>query len=77
MEAVFNRHGFVMILLSWVLPILPDVTACLSGFIRMPFWKLLLAWALGVYSYVTIAAYAAIGLPAFFWLSWMGFLWFG
>ena len=91
MEAVFNQHGFVMILLSWALPILPEVSACLSGFTRMPFWKFFLAWALGAYPYVTIAAYAgsvstladpkpaiyaAIGLSAFFWLSWMLFLWF-
>ncbi len=91
METIFNQHGFVMILLSWALPILPEVTACLSGFTRMPFWKFFLAWVLGAYPYVTIAAYAgsvstlndpkpaiyaAIGLSAFFWLSWMTFLWF-
>ena len=58
MEDVFNRHGFVMILLSWALPILPEATACLSGFTRMPFWRFLLAWVLGAYPYVTIAAYA-------------------
>lgn len=91
MESIFNRHGFVMILLSWALPILPEVSACLAGFTRMPLWKFLLAWALGAYPYVTIAAYAgsistlndpkpaiyaAIGLSAFFWLSWTIFLWF-
>ncbi len=89
MEDVFNRHGFVMILLSWALPILPEATACLSGFTRMSFWKFLSAWVLGAYPYVTIAAYAgymstfsdpkpaiyaAIGLSAFFWLTWAIFL---
>ena len=89
MEDVFHRHGFVMILISWALPILPEATACLSGFTRMPFWKFLSAWVLGAYPYVTIAAYAgsvstlsdpkpaiyaAIGLSAFFWLSWAIFL---
>ena len=89
MEDVFHRLGFVMILISWALPILPEATACLSGFTRMPFWKFLSAWALGAYPYVTIAAYAgsvstlsdpkpaiyaAIGLSAFFWLSWVIFL---
>ena len=89
MENVFHRHGFVMLLISWALPILPEATACLSGFTRMPFWKFLSAWALGAYPYVTIAAYAgsvstlsdpkpaiytAIGLSAFFWLSWVIFL---
>lgn len=88
-EDVFNRHGFVMIMLSWALPILPEATACLSGFTRMPFWKFLSAWVLGAYPYVTIAAYAgsvstlsdpkpaiyaAIGLSAFFWLMWAIFL---
>ena len=42
MESIFNRHGFVMILLSWALPILPEVSACLAGFTRMPLWKFLL-----------------------------------
>lgn len=89
MEDIFNRHGFVMILISWALPILPEATACLSGFTRMPFWKFLSAWVLGAYPYVTIAAYAgsvstlsdpkpaiyaAIGLSAFFWLMWAIFL---
>lgn len=89
MEDVFHRHGFVMILISWALPILPEATACLSGFTRMPFWKFLSAWALGAYPYAAIAAYAgsvstlsdpkpaiyaAIGLSAFFWLMWAIFL---
>ena len=89
MEDVFHRHGFVMILISWALPILPEATACLSGFTRMPFWKFLFAWALGAYPYATIAAYAgsvstlsdpkpaiyaAIALTAFFWLMWAIFL---
>lgn len=89
MEDVFHRHGFVMILISWALPILPEATACLSGFTRMPFWKFFSAWALGAYPYVTIAAYAgsvstlgdpqpaiyaAIALTVFFWLMWAVFL---
>ena len=89
MEDVFQRHGFVMLLISWALPILPEATACLSGFTRMPFWKFLSAWALGAYPYVSIAAYAgsvstlsdpkpaiyaAIALTAFFWLMWAIFL---
>lgn len=89
MEDIFNRHGFVMILLSWALPILPEASACLSGFTRMPFLKFLSAWVLGAYPYVAIAAYAgsistlsdpkpaiyaAICLSAFFWLTWAMFL---
>ena len=89
MEDVFQRHGFWMILISWAMPILPEATACLSGFTRMPFWKFMSAWALGAYPYVTIAAYAgsvstlshpqpaiyaAIALTVFFWLMWAAFL---
>ncbi|MFZ5595099.1 MAG: TVP38/TMEM64 family protein [Pseudomonadota bacterium] len=91
MEDTFNQHGFLMILMSRALPILPEATACLSGFTRMPVWKFCSAWALSSYPYVAIAAYAgsistlddpgpaiytAIALSAFFWLSWMIFLWF-
>lgn len=89
MEDVFRRHGFVMILISWALPILPEATACLSGFTRMPFWKFLSAWALSAYPYVSIAAYAgsvstisnpkpaiyaAIALTVFFCVLWVIFL---
>lgn len=89
MEDVFNRHGFLVILLAWALPILPEASACLSGFTRMPVRKFLLAWALGAFPYVTIAAYAgsistlndpkpaiyaALGLSAFFWVAWALFL---
>ena len=90
MEKIFHRHGFVMVSLSWALPILPEASACLAGFTRMPAWRFLSAWALGAYPYVTIAAfagsastlsdpkpaiYAAIGLTAFFWTAWSLFLW--
>lgn len=90
MEKIFNQHGFVMVLLSWALPILPEASACLAGFTRMPVSRFLSAWALGAYPYVTIAAfagaastlsdpkpaiYAAIGLTAFFWTAWSLFLW--
>ena len=89
MEDVFSQHGFVMILMSRALPILPEATACLSGFARMPIWKFLSAWILSPYPLVPSAAYAgsvstlndprpaiftAIGLSAFFWLMWAIFL---
>ncbi len=89
MEKTFQQHGFVMILISRALPILPETTACLSGLTRMPFSKFLLAWVISSYPYVSIAAYAgsisslddpkpaiftAIALTGFFWLSWIIFL---
>ena len=90
METTFNRHGFIMIALSWAAPILPEASACLSGLSRMPLWRFMFAWALGAYPYAIIAAYAgsissledpraaiyaAIGLTAFFWTAWTVFLW--
>jgi len=89
MESTFDKHGFVMILLSRALPILPEATACLSGFTRMNVWKFLLAWIISSLPYAAIAAYAgsvstidnpkpaiftAIGLSVFFWVSWVVFL---
>ncbi|NOY72664.1 MAG: VTT domain-containing protein [Gammaproteobacteria bacterium] len=81
----FQKHGVVMILLSRAMPILPEVTACLSGMTRMPFSKFLIAWSISSVPYVLIASYAgsissiddpkpaiftAIGLSALLWISW-------
>lgn len=83
--ASFQQHGFVMILLSRAIPILPEATACLSGITRMPFSKFLLAWLLSSVPYIVIASYAgsvssldnpkpailaAIGLSGFLWAAW-------
>ncbi len=81
----FQTHGFVMILLSRAIPILPEVTTCLSGMTRMPFIKFLLAWLISSAPYVLIASYAgsissiddpkpaiftAIGLSILLWILW-------
>ncbi|WP_194435737.1 TVP38/TMEM64 family protein [Vibrio fluminensis] len=81
----FNRHGVLMILLSRAMPILPEVTACMSGISRMSFIKFMLAWCTVNLPYSFIAAYAgsisslenptpaiitAISLTVFFWLGW-------
>lgn len=83
--AIFNKHGFVMILLSRAMPIFPETSACLSGMTKMRFTKFLLAWILSAVPYVLIASYAgsistlenpkpaiftAIGLSLFFWVAW-------
>ena len=85
LRVVFNQFGIPMILLSRAMPILPEVTACMSGMTKMPFWKFMLAWILSSVPYVLIASYAgaistlnnpkpaiitAIGLTTFFWLGW-------
>lgn len=83
--SAFQEHGFVMILLSRAMPILPEASACLSGMTRMPFSKFLMAWSISSLPYVLIATYAgsissldnpkpaiftAIGITCFFWVSW-------
>lgn len=86
-EAVttFRQHGFIMILLSRAMPILPEVSACLAGMTKMSFKKFLFAWLLSAVPYILIATYAgsistlenpkpaifiAIGISAFFWITW-------
>lgn len=81
----FQKHGFVMILLSRAMPILPEATACLSGMTRMSFNKFLAAWLISSVPYILIATYAgsissienpmpaiftAIGISAFLWIAW-------
>ncbi len=82
----FQQHGFVMIILSRALPMLPETTACLSGMTHMSFNKFLLAWMISSVPYIIIASYAgsissvndpnpaiytAIGLSALLWVCWI------
>ncbi len=82
---LFNTHGFVMILLSRAMPIIPEVSACLSGMTKLKFKKFILAWSISSIPYVLVASYAgsisslenpkpaiftAIGLSIFFWTLW-------
>ena len=84
----FRAHGFVMILLSRAVPILPEVTACLAGMTGMRFTRFLLAWSLSTIPYALIAAFAGsvsslanpkpalftpLGLSATLWLAWFVF----
>lgn len=81
----FNQYGVVMILLCRALPVLPEVTACMSGLSKMPFGKFLLAWSVSCVPYTIIATYAGsissvqnpkpaifttIGLTGLMWLGW-------
>jgi len=87
-KTTFHTHGFVMILLSRAAPIVPEISACLAGFTRMPFARFITAWTLCTVPYVLIAAYAgsvsslenpkpaifaAIGISGFLWLAWYFF----
>ncbi len=84
-KAAFHRHGFIMILLSRAMPILPEITACLAGMTRMNFFKFLAAWSVSSVPYAVLAAYAgsissienpmpgiitAIGISSVLWLMW-------
>jgi uncharacterized membrane protein YdjX (TVP38/TMEM64 family) len=81
----FHKHGFTMILLSRAMPMIPEISACLSGMTKMNFGKFILAWAISSIPYVLIASYAgsisslenpkpaifaAVGISLFFWISW-------
>jgi uncharacterized membrane protein YdjX (TVP38/TMEM64 family) len=85
MEQTFQRHGYVMILLSRAMPVLPEITACLSGLTKMPPAKFIVAWMLGSYPYILIASYAgsvstfenfmpaiytAIAITCAMWIAW-------
>jgi len=83
--ASFNKHGFVMILLSRAMPMIPEITACLSGITKLRFKRFILAWSISTIPYVLLASYAgsisslndpkpavftAIGISTFFWVLW-------
>lgn len=85
MTKTFNKHGMAMIILSRAMPILPEASACLSGFTKMKFKKFAFAWYISSIPYILIATYSgsissidnpqpaiftAIGLSLFFWLMW-------
>ena len=83
--SIFKKHGFMMILLSRAMPIIPETTAVLSGISRMHFSKFISAWMISSIPYVFIATYAgsvstledpkpailaAIGITSFLWVAW-------
>jgi len=81
----FDRFGVLMIIFSRAIPILPEVTACLSGLTKMPFIKFIYAWTVSSVPYVLIASYSgsissvdnpkpaiftAITLTVMMWVAW-------
>ncbi|MDG1005100.1 MAG: VTT domain-containing protein [Emcibacteraceae bacterium] len=57
-KASFKKHGYVTILLSRALPVLPEISTCIAGMTKMPFSKFILAWFISITPYSIIAAYA-------------------
>jgi len=89
MRNIFSEYGTTMLLICRAIPILPEVSCCLSGANKMPFSKFILFYLLGTVPYLLIATYAgsvssldnpkpaifaAIGLSLVLWLSWFFFI---
>jgi uncharacterized membrane protein YdjX (TVP38/TMEM64 family) len=89
MRAVFAESGLLVLLICRALPILPEVSCCLAGATRMPFWRFLAAFSVGTIPFAAIASYAGsvssignpmpailvfIALPGTLWLGWFFFL---
>lgn len=89
MQKTFKQNSFMMIVLARALPMLPEVTALLSGITRLSPTTFLMAWLAGNIPYVLIASYlgsisslenpapaiwGAFGLAATLWLGWMTLL---
>lgn len=81
----FRRYGVMMIFVSRALPVLPEISACLSGATGMPLRRFVLAWLAVNVPYMAIATYAgsvsslrnpmpaivaAVGLSVVFWTAW-------
>jgi uncharacterized membrane protein YdjX (TVP38/TMEM64 family) len=88
MKEAFATHSTIMILLSRALPVLPEISACLSGMTKMSPIRFLLLWHVSSIPYILLATYAgsvstienpkpaiftAIGIILFFWLAWFFF----
>lgn len=81
----FKKHGYVMILFSRAIPMLPEISACMAGMTKIPFSKFIVAWSLSITPYILICTYAgsvssldnptpaiysAISVNVILWLAW-------
>jgi len=89
MKEVFNEHGTFMLIIARALPMLPEITSCLAGTCKMPFYKYLFAWAIGSIPYLLLISYAgsisdlsnpkpvlytAIVITGCLWIAWFMFM---
>ena len=58
MHKLFQRHGLFMLLICRASPILPEITACLSGMSRLSLSLFSLGWISNSLIYAAIATYA-------------------
>jgi|GEM_PF-319702 len=86
LRAQFAQYGSLMILFSRAMPILPEVSACMSGLTKMPLVKFIIVWSVSSVPYAIIATYAgsissisnpkpaiitAIALTMLCWTAWL------
>ncbi|MFV1885061.1 MAG: TVP38/TMEM64 family protein [Balneola sp.] len=58
MRRLFTQFGPFSLMLCRAAPMLPEVTSCLAGVTRMPFWKYMIFYSIGTIPYSFIAAYS-------------------
>lgn len=81
----FNRLGPLILVLCRAIPILPEVSSCMSGATKMPFSRYILFYSIGSIPYALLATYAgsistldnpapaiiiALALSLLLWSSW-------
>jgi uncharacterized membrane protein YdjX (TVP38/TMEM64 family) len=52
----FKEYGFRVIIFSRAVPMLPEISACLAGYIKMPFTRFITAWLISAVPYSLIAS---------------------
>lgn len=58
MRRLFLTFGPASLMMCRAAPMLPEVTSCLAGVTKMPFWKYILFYSIGTIPYSLIAAYS-------------------
>ena len=54
----FQQHSALLIVFARAVPMLPEISAILSGSQALPYWKFIGLWALGTAPYCIIACYS-------------------
>ena len=58
MQSIFTQYGATVLIMCRAIPILPEVSCCLSGANKMPFLRFLTFYMIGSVPYLLIATYA-------------------
>lgn len=58
MTAIFSRYGIVTLIVCRALPMLPEISCCLSGATRLPLIRFVPAYLLGSVPYAVVVTYA-------------------